>query len=295
MKEGIQYKTISAINAIEDQKSFMNIEISKKPNKLLKIQDFESEEPYFFKPTNDNDNNAANADGLKIRLREFLLTPTVFAVVYDSLRFKSELNDHLAMNVLVLIARFISEYAENSRAASTKLDPKATIQYLSLSDFITKLKRVVFNYRETGKEEDEAGFIDNTLNPALFASLLNMKIEPLNHQPKSIINILMNKGQLGQDALHQVSHYVHIDELDNIDKKEKDSKKEQLDQKAIQKQRANKLKEDIMNQYSNIRNQYHFSDSISDSFSLSNSGFIYPIFIFVSNSGFCIDTSVFYR
>ena len=44
LKEGIEVNLISAINNINDEKSLMNNEISKHPNKILNIQKFEPEE-----------------------------------------------------------------------------------------------------------------------------------------------------------------------------------------------------------------------------------------------------------
>ena len=49
LKEGIAWKTITAIIPFNEQKTLLNKEISKHPDSLIKVQDFEDEFDYFFK------------------------------------------------------------------------------------------------------------------------------------------------------------------------------------------------------------------------------------------------------
>lgn len=261
LKDEIECNAISAVNPIDAQRSYLNVEISKNSGKLLKIQNFESEEKYFF---NQNDE-------LNIHLKQFLQTPTALAIIYDTLRSSSELNNHLAMNILILISRFINEDSERLSNITSTFNSQEIIQYNSILDLISKLKHIVFNYRSSGEDINEKVIIENTLNSTNFISLLKMKFEPQNLPPKSIIDILKDKEQLGQDVLRQISTNIHINLLDES---ENEIKIEEKDLKTIQKAKIKKLKDEIMNQFSNIRNDYCCIYSTNESISLSSSGLL---------------------
>lgn len=195
LKDGIEWNMISAINSMNIEMALMNDEISKDPNKLLQIPDFEPEETSFFQI----EENKISSDGICIRLKRFLLTPTVLAVIYHTLRANcgndssnSDLNDHLAMNILILISKFIKE--DDNDKSNASFDESTVIQYGSLVDLIYKLKRVVFNYHVDDKSN---AFIEDTLNVKSFISLLKVKMSSSILPPKSFIDVLLEKGKLG--------------------------------------------------------------------------------------------------
>ena len=124
LKDGIEWYMISAINSMNIEMALMNDEISKDPNKPLQIPDFEPEETSFFQ----NGENKISSDGICIRLKRFLLTPTVLAVIYHTLRANcgndssnSDLNDHLAMNILILISKFIKLLIKSTQSSDNSL------------------------------------------------------------------------------------------------------------------------------------------------------------------------------
>ena len=124
LKDDVEWKIISALNLFNNQKVILNNEISKHPDKLIKIQDFEPEESFFFKQDKDY---TIDSNGLNIRLKEFLLTPSILAIVYYTLNSpKSELNDHLAMNILILASKFANEIESSSLH---KFNESNTIKY----------------------------------------------------------------------------------------------------------------------------------------------------------------------
>lgn len=131
LKEGITWKSISTITPFNTQKVLLNKEISKHPNSLLKIQDFEDELDYFF-----NESKEVDSKGINIKLKEFLSTPTVLAFIYNTLRKsaeKIELSDHLALNIL--ISKFVDDFD------SPLIDQNIVINYNSTAyDLISKLK-----------------------------------------------------------------------------------------------------------------------------------------------------------
>ncbi|KAK8837114.1 hypothetical protein M9Y10_037168 [Tritrichomonas musculus] len=104
----------------------------------------------------------------------------------------SDLNDHLAMNILILISKFIKE--DDNDKSNASFDESTVIQYGSLVDLIHKLKRVVFNYHVDDKSN---AFIEDTLNVKSFISLLKVKMSSSILPPKSFIDVLLEKGKLG--------------------------------------------------------------------------------------------------
>ena len=318
LKEGIQWKTISAINLINDQMTVMNNAISKESDKLLDIPDFQQEETYFFHPVrnakddilnsssdeenednnDEDDRNNEDSSGLKIRLKKFLMTPTVFSVIYHSLRSNekpviSDLNDHLSMNILILVSKFIKEEEEETNLNSvSNFDDSLEIQYASLFELITKLKKNVFKYH---CDDSGNAFIEDTLNQATFVSLLKVKINK-----KSFIDILLEKGKIGRYTLDQISSYIHLDILD------KGQIHNECDIKEKNRQRANKLKADIMNHYKNAISdfiQQKGSDSIEDSTNYNadrevcsicstykeKEVFCYPLYMYITKFPFIVD------
>ena len=328
LKDGVEWKTISAVNSLNEQMTLMNDEISKNADKLIKIPDFEPEEEFFFHSNkkivyedyklndneneneNENNNVELNTDGLNVRLKQFLLTPTVLAVVYHALRTNcgkdsnaSDLNDHLAMNILILASKFVEDEEEKN----SSFDESTTIEYESVVDLISKLKRAVFGYHS-----DDSS-IECTMNKKSFVSLLKMKISSNDLPPKSMIDVLLNKGKLGRNVLEQMSRHVHLDCLDDENEQQKQ------DTKADKHKIAAKLKQDIMNHYKNLISNYNASDhlqqkggdSLDEISSVSNSMpfnsdenkdvcsicstykkneiFSYPLFIYRTKFPFIID------
>ena len=139
-----------------------------------------------------------------------------------------------------------------------------------------------------------------------------MKISSNDLEPKSFIDVLLEKGKLGHDVLHQMSSYVHID---SIEKKEEESstksENSEKDIKAENCKKANKLKADIMNHYKDMIANYNQrgSDSIDAISSVSNSApfgvdkevcsicstykkdevFTYPLYLYRTKFPFIID------
>ena len=249
LKEGIEWKPLSAINPFNEQATILNNIISKHPDELIKIPDFEDEETFFFhlshevKPSAEEENEAEiDSSGLNIRLKEFLSTPTVLAVIYHTLRTsgdKIELNDHLALNILILISKFAKDDTNNC-----SFNQVTSIHYNSkIADLISQFKTVLFNYK---LNENRRATITNTLNKNTFKNFLGLKIGSDSLEPKSIIDILVDKGELGKSVLKQMS----------VDYEEKDSQNQKNAQNALNKQRASKIKENILNHYKNIITNY---------------------------------------
>ena len=283
LKEEVECKFISAVNLIKREQIMMNNEISKHPEQLLKIQQFEPEETYFLQ--------GEDAKDLNICLKEFLLTPTVLAIVYRTLRqdsqsHKVELNEHLAMNILILISKFVQE-SENEQQQHSFND----VCYDStIVDLIAQLRRAVFNFKEN---ENRSVTIENTLNKKSFNSFLKMKIRSNNEEPKSIIDILLEKGEIGKSVMSQMS--VEIGDI--CDEKNKE------DVDKMKKIRARKMKEDIMNQYKNISSSLSLNDEFDDeyeddeaketcsvcSMTKENEVLFYPLNIYKTKFPFIID------
>ncbi|KAK8835926.1 hypothetical protein M9Y10_040307 [Tritrichomonas musculus] len=290
LKEGIDFNLISAINSFNHEKTIMNEMIQKHPESLIKIQKFEPEETYFF---NQNDEN--NSNDLSVRLKDFLFTPTVFAIVYQTLRndnsHKVELNEHLAMNILVLISKFIQE---NSDENDPSFDENLQIQYDSkLIDLISKLKRSVF---ELNIDSNEEATIKNIMNKKAFNLLMRMKISSTDEQPKSLVDLLLEKGEIGKNVLDQLC--VQIDGISNEQEKE--------DLNKMKKIRAQKLKEDIMNQYKTMTMNFNKNedDENEDDETISNTDkeicsicsnvrknevLSYPLYIYRTKFPFIVD------
>ena len=152
LKDGIEVNIISAINSINQEKGMMNVMISTNPEYLLQIQEFEPEETYFF---NQNEN-------LNVRLKDFLFTPTVLAFVYKTLRKnesnlsqKIDLNDHLAMNILILISKFINESNENPDL-NHSFSENLIINYdSSFAGLISQLKEFIYDYNHKKNQKKE--------------------------------------------------------------------------------------------------------------------------------------------
>lgn len=185
--------------------------ISKNPDELLKIPEYQPEDLLF------------DHEDLIINLIQFLMTPTVVSIVYHTLRTScgidspiSDHNDHLTMNILILISKFIEEDKKDSPEKPIKI---TEINYNSLHDLINKMKSLVYNY------DSEKNLIEDTLDQSNFVSLLKMKFSSNNLPPKSFIDILSNKGKIGQELLNQKSLHVH---LCLVERKKMQSKQQQL-------------------------------------------------------------------
>lgn len=260
LKKGVKWNPISAINSLNKQMTIMNEEISKKPDQLLEIPEYQPEETLFVPvnqttSSNNNDNENKDSECLSINLRQFLMTPTVIAIVYHTLRTSngidspmSDLNDHLAMNILILIAKFIKEDKKNSPENPLKI---TEINYSSLHDLITKMMKEIYNYNS------EKHLIENTLDQNNFVSLLKMKFSSNNLPPKSFIDVLLNKGKLGLEVLNQISLHVHLDCINDNETKQPNTVE---DINLSKRKKAKKLKEDILSQYKNKLANYNVLD-----------------------------------
>ena len=288
LKKGIEWKNISAINLLNNQKVILNNEISKHPNKLIKIQKFEPEEEFFFKSKTDE----IDSSGLTIQLKELLFTPTILAIVYHTLRSKEtglptvELNDHLAMNILVLISTFVKD-DENSQSL---FDESTVINYDStLLDLISKLKEVIFKGDSS---------IENTiLNSKSLSAFFKVKIGSNKFKPKSFIDILHEKGELGENALKSMPIDINNDGSNG--------QQTEAEKNLIKKKHANKLKESIINNYKKAIANYSLNDvdSCEEQSSADNSEDVcnicsttksdeilsYPIYIYRTKFPFIID------
>lgn len=83
----------------------------------------------------------------------------------------------------------------------------------------------MFNYQT---DKDGNTTITNTLNKQNFKAFLNIKIGSKSLEPKSIIDILINKGEIGKSVIQQLSVDIEIGK----DQAEKDSIKEHKKQRA---------------------------------------------------------------
>lgn len=273
LKKDVKWKTITALNQFNTQKVILEKEISKNPTKLLQIPDFEPEERFFFHPpagynANANEDSIDEYDidstGLNINLKEFLFTPTILAVCYHTLRSSSEegnqkatLNDHLAMMILVLVNQFASEIESQN---PPPFDYSTVVQYdSSLNDLISNLKKTVFGLNI----EDGSATIKNTLDRKSFHTFLNVKIGSPDHSPKSFIDLLLEKGEIGKNVLTQMS----VD----ISKYGFNDANTDIEQVQIKKERAKKLKAEIMSQFKSMASDYNFTDldQLDESRSLS--------------------------
>lgn len=275
LKDGVEWKTLSAINSINQQKTLLSQEISKNPSKLIKIPDFEPEEEYFFHPKKsfyereelyENDESeydtSIDTSDLSIRLKEFVLTPTVLAVVYYSLRNSkenSELNDHLSMNILILASKFVTEQKDSEKGDITSLPSE--IHFTSLHDLLIKLQRQIFNYRV---DNENNSFVSNTLNKNNFVNLLQIKFSSENMAPKSFIDVLLDKGQLGLNCISQLT--VKDDIV--IEKR----KEEEEDEKVKKKMQAKERKQAILEQFNKVQKNFNApKESVSNSLNGSSS------------------------
>ena len=264
LKREVKWNPIVFSDSISNQKKYINKELSKNPNKLLEIPKGESEETYFFKPNgndNNNNNSLSSSEGLNIRLRKLLLTPSVLAVIYFSLiDFENKDNmiqivQNLAMNTLIFISETIKE--ETNQTESATFDAQTSIHCTSVLDLVSQLKKIIYNFRIEGKDDIKDGFIEDRMNSANFVAFLNMKIALNEKEPKSIIELLKAKGPLGNETLQKISQNIQLDGFAGDDENQEEKKKKEA------KEKVNKMKEDILKQFQNKRNKYCLSDSLS--------------------------------
>lgn len=69
-----------------------------------------------------------------------------------------------------------------------------------------------------GTNEKKIGYIDNTINPANFNTLMNLKINFNRKGPKSFVDLLKEKGKIGDETLEKISQNVPIDNFSNKSK-----------------------------------------------------------------------------
>ena len=203
LKDCIEIKPISSINPIEKSIENKNNTIQKNRNELLKIQSFEPEETYFFNSKKEEESN------LNIRLKELFFTPTVLSIIYKVLRTNSEnheisLNEHLAMNILVCISNFSKE--SESESQESEESKETTINYnSSLIDLISQLKRTFFYFNI---DEHDKATIKNTISNKVLKTLKKTKIISEEESPKSFIDHLQEKGEIGRRVLSQMSKEI---------------------------------------------------------------------------------------
>ncbi|KAK8864994.1 hypothetical protein M9Y10_010522 [Tritrichomonas musculus] len=249
LKDGIEWRTITALNLFNDQKVLLNNEISKHPKSVLKIPEFEPEETSFFQ---QDDAQKIDTNGLIMNLKDYLLTPTVLALVYYSLR-KNEgqkvvLNDHLSMNILILASKFVKNV--DTKSSSLSFNESTVIEYdSSLIDLISKFKRIIFDFK---LDKDEKATIQNNLNCKAFNILLHIKICSPKLGSKSFIDILLEKGEIGKSCLKQMS--VDLGQFQN-------GEDQRIEINQIKKNHAKKMKEEIMKHYKNAINNFTVNKS----------------------------------
>lgn len=166
---------------------------------------------------------------MKISLKEFLITPTVLSIVYKTLRDSSEshtneLNDHLAMNILLLVSKFVED---SNFQCDNSNKPFKNIKYKSsIVDLIMQLERTIFNYTIN---QNGSSTIQNTISKEAFNLFLKMKVSSSNETPKSIVDILIEKGELGKSVLKQMGI-----EIDNDEDESKQDEINQMKKKSCQ-------------------------------------------------------------
>lgn len=94
------------------------------------------------------------------------------------------------------------------------------------------------------------------MNSDNFNTLLKIKIGYGKHTPKSIIDILLNKGKIGNKVLSQLSINIDGIKVDKVNEKQ--------DQKLVMKQRAKKIKEDIMSQFKEMVSNFNIGEDEND-------------------------------
>lgn len=237
-------------------------EIASNPDKLIELQEFEPEETYFFKGNlfssltlstrtsfyegYDRENELGNSEGLNIRLKDLLMTPTVLAIVYHTLRTDSSsnrINSHLAMNILILISKFTENLDEHD-IKSKKLLSNNVIRYETIKDLISVFRKDLFNYQIDDKGNAS---IDNNLIKYNFEYFLHLKIAFKDLEEKSIVDILIEKDKIGLSVLKTIG----INPNQNINSDEKIKNKKPQSSKKVQ-------KEEILNQFKKAQNNFQF-------------------------------------
>lgn len=102
------------------------------------------------------------------------------------------------------------------------------------------MKRIIFGYISDD---------DGNTNISSHLSILNIKIGSDKLEPKSFIDILLAKGELGKSVLSLLS--VEFEVTGNQPQKQSI--------KEINKKRAKKLKQDIMSQYKTTISNYNMN------------------------------------
>lgn len=239
LKPDIKVNSISGINSFSALLTMISKDISKNPNKLYQIQDFESEDTYFFKDVT----NMPNDDETRISLKDLLLTPTVLAILFHTLNKmllrngdKATSTEHLAMNTLLLAYKS----ARDNKESDFSIDPSLIIRYRSIFELVKLLRILLFNYHEN---DDGSASLTNSLNERSFKQFLHIKIAYLDEEPKSFVDILTQKGDAGKDLLNQMS-------IDLGSNTASPTKQNNISQEK--KNRASELKANIMKQYKNM-------------------------------------------
>lgn len=253
---------ICSTNPIMKQYTMLVNKVASNPDNLIDIKQIEPEETSFFKGQlfsssslstrtsyvdgYDKENEPVNPDGLNIRLKELLMTPTVLAIVYHTLRTSgsnTNINDILAMNVLAFISQFVED--KNEQENNYQFDEKV-IQYESINDLISIFRKDLFNYQI---DDQGNASIDSIMNKKNFDSFLHLKISLKDQEGKSIVELLLEKGQIGIHALQKAG-------INSVEKNESNDKVE-TENKAKNNSMKSK-KEEILSQFQDARNNFKF-------------------------------------
>lgn len=237
LRDDIDWKTISGINFLKDQKILLNEKIKKNPDELLNMPEFCDEDDFFFSKLSPD---------VKITLKDFVMTPAVLAVVFFVLNSNDaeiDLNDHLALNILLMATTFSTENNECSLEINQ-------IEYESLPDLIFNLRKQVFKSNNELKNK-------NNLKQFLQIKFINKQ----SGDSISIIDLITKKNKIGQFALKKISEMLDLQiELPHTTDISKETKK----------RRAVAIKQQIMSQFNQqIQNNIplltrHSSRNLSD-------------------------------
>ncbi|OHT13519.1 hypothetical protein TRFO_16279 [Tritrichomonas foetus] len=216
LKKDIQWYPFTATTPLNCTLTVINNEIKKNPNKIFYTIEY-------------------NDPGNGIDLLPLTYSKMVLSVVYDVLKnTENEANTHLAFLVLIL--------ASNSRNSETPISPNNNhinyIKYHTIDDISKNITtfsfdeflQVKFEYIKELTEEKQSIF------KSFFKSLFNYG-KHSNENSLSVIDILISKRNIGVEVLKKLLISVNLDENNDNDVQ------------AQKRKRAQKLKQDIMNEY----------------------------------------------
>lgn len=310
LKDEVKWKPFSAVIPISHTFLLFNKLVSKNPKDLIEVQEFEPEETYFFNTSLFSrfslstcslefscPEEKVDYEGLSIKLKDLVFTPTVLAITYVSMRLNLasvEINDHLSLDILILISKFLKE---TEIKTDVKFDENVEIHFTSIFDLVSKIKTTIFN-------QDSEEMIENTLSIENFKKLLKIKFYLSDQQPKSFIDLMHDKGDIGRKALFIIKENLGFDDLDEkAAKKDNENEDEKL---KMKKMKANQIKSNIMSSFNKMISDFSLKDDEEEeengeddgqsaddcSICLSekeNESVTYPIFIYRTKFPFIVD------